>query len=104
MMRSAVDAVIAFLVLGFTEAVVKPFAKRWMQRRLLSAAPAVLKQLDARLPALLLSTDAEGIELFTRETLKQVTGESWDDVNIDPLFELFDIRKAAGKALEHIDD
>ena len=33
---------IAFLTLGLTEAVVKPLAKRWVQRRILRAAPSIL--------------------------------------------------------------
>ena len=36
------DLLLAFTLLGLTEAVVKPLAKRWVQRRILRAAPSIL--------------------------------------------------------------
>ena len=42
-----------FVLLGLVEAVIKPLAKRWVQRRILGAAPAILRAIDARLPELL---------------------------------------------------
>ena len=47
------DLAIIFLTLGITEAIIKPLAKRFVQRRILKAAPAILRAVDARLPELL---------------------------------------------------
>lgn len=94
-MRFLVDGAIAFAMLGFTEAVIKPIAKRWVQRRVLAAAPLVLKHLDDRLPALLLSTDPEGVESYVRGLFEEATGEDWSTADLNPFFRLFDIRKAA---------
>lgn len=88
------DLVIIFLTLGFTEAVVKPIAKHFVQRRILAAAPAVLKELDRRLPELLELPDGATLEAKVRTIAEEVTGESWAGTNLNPLFELFDLRKA----------
>ena len=47
------DLAIVFLGLGITEAVIKPLAKRFVQRRILKAAPAILREVDRHLPELL---------------------------------------------------
>ena len=94
-MRFLLDAILAFLVLGVTEAVLKPIAKRWVQRRMLAAAPVVLKHLDERLPSLLLISDANGVESYVRELFEEATGEDWSTADLNPFFRLFDIRKAA---------
>lgn len=52
-MRVLLDLLIACLLLGLIEALVKPVAKRFMQRRILRTAPLVLAQLDPFMPALL---------------------------------------------------
>lgn len=96
-MHWLMDAALAFLLLGLTEAIVKPVAKRWVQRRMLAAAPVVLKHLDDRLPSLLLISDANGVESYVRELFEEATGEDWSGVDLNPFFQLFDIRKAAQK-------
>lgn len=88
-------AVTTALVLGVTEAVIKPLAKRWVQRRLLAAAPAVLRQIDAVLPELVLTCTGPELEAAVRAAFEQATGESWAHENLNPFFELYDIRKAA---------
>ena len=44
-----------FVLLGLVEAVIKPLAKRFVQRRILKAAPAILRAIDA--PPLVTVTD-----------------------------------------------
>jgi hypothetical protein len=88
------DLAIAFAMLGITEAVVKPLAKRWVQRRILRAAPAILRAIDARLPELLALPTGEALEAQVRSIAEQVTGESWATDDLGPLFELFDLREA----------
>ena len=88
------DLAIIFLTLGITEAIIKPIAKRVVQRRILKAAPAILRAIDARLPELLTMPSGEALEAQVRSIAEQVTGESWATDDLGPLFELFDLRKA----------
>lgn len=88
-------ALTTVLALGVTEAVIKPLAKRWVQRRLLAAAPAVLRQIDALLPELVLTCTGPELEAAVRLAFEQATGESWASADLDPFFELYDIRQAA---------
>ena len=71
------DLAIIFLGLGITEAIIKPIAKRVVQRRILKAAPAILRAIDARLPELLALPTGEALEAQVRTIAEQVTGESW---------------------------
>lgn len=93
-MRYLLDAAALFLTLGVTEAVIKPVAKRVVQRRILNAAPAILRAIDARLPELLTLPTGEALEAQVRSIAEEVTGESWADDDMGPLFELFDLRRA----------
>lgn len=84
----------AFVVLGLIEAVIKPLAKRWVQRRILRAAPAILRAVDARLPELLTLPTGAALESRVRSIAEEVTGESWATDDLGPLFEMFDLRRA----------
>jgi hypothetical protein len=88
------DLLIAFAMLGLTEAVIKPLAKRFIQRRLLAAAPAILREVDRRLPELIQLPTGEALEARVRELAEQATEESWSSRELDELFSLFDLRKA----------
>ncbi len=94
-MKIFLDLAFAFLVLGVVEAFVKPIAKKWVQRRFLRAAPGVLKKIDAMLPYLVLHYSGEELQEKVRLAFEEVTGESWGEDEINPFFELYDIRKAA---------
>ena len=83
-----------FVLLGLVEAVIKPLAKRWVQRRIIGAAPVILREVDRRLPELLTLPTGEALEAQVRTIAEQVTGESWATDDLGPLFELFDLRKA----------
>jgi hypothetical protein len=52
-MRWLLDLAVAFLALGMIEALVKPLTRRFVQSRILAAAPLLFRQLDLLLPALL---------------------------------------------------
>ena len=67
-MRWLLDLALAFLALGVIEALVKPLARRFVQRRILAAAPLLFRQLDPLLPALLqrcLPCSTRGLQLIT---------------------------------------
>lgn len=91
-----INLLLIFVGIGLTEAVVKPIAKRFVQRRILGAAPTVLRAIDARLPELLALPTGEALEARVRLIAEEVTGESWAEDDLGPLFELFDLRRAVG--------
>ena len=83
-----------FILLGLVEAVIKPVAKRWVRRRILRAAPAILRAIDAQLPELLTLPTGAALESRVRTIAEEVTGESWATDDLGPLFTLFDLRRA----------
>ena len=89
------DLAVSFLLLGLVEALVKPLAKRWMQRRLLRYGPAALALLDRQLPTLFGQLDGPQLEAIVRHKLESLTGESWSDGDLDALFALYDPRFTA---------
>ena len=92
-----IDLAIIFIGIGLTEAVVKPLAKRWVQRRILRAAPVILRAIDARLPELLTLPSGAALESRVRSIAEEVTGEPWATDDLGPLFTMFDLRKAADR-------
>ena len=97
-MRWLIDLAAAFLLLGLIEAVIKPIAKRFVQRRILMAAPLVFAQLDPYLPALLQACNGAQLEQIVRTKLEALTGEGWAGEDLGLLFRLFDPRLAADRA------
>lgn len=94
-MRVALDLLLAFAGIGVMEALIKPIAKRWVQRRLLKAAPAVMELLDRQMPQLLTQLTGAQLEEIVRHKLESVTGESWAGRDIEPIFRLYDPRITA---------
>jgi hypothetical protein len=103
-MRWLLDLAIAFLALGLLEAVVKPLARRFVQRRILAVAPLLFRQLDPLLPGLLQRCSGAELEQVVRQKLETLTGESWATDDLGPLFALFDPRAAADHALGQMGD
>ena len=101
-MRWMLDLVAAFLLLGLVEALVKPIAKRFVQRRILRVAPLVFEQLDPFLPALLQRCSGAELEQIVRTRLEALTGESWAGEDLSLLFRLFDPRAAADRASQGV--
>jgi hypothetical protein len=69
-MRWLLDLAIGFLALGFLETVVKPLARRFVQRRILSVAPLLFRQLDPLLPGLLQRCSGAELERVVRQKLE----------------------------------
>ena len=103
-MRWLLDLGVAFLALGVLEAVVKPLARRFVQRRILAVAPLLFLQLDPLLPGLLQRCSGAELEQVVRQKLEVLTGESWASDDLEPLFALFDPRAAADHALGQMGD
>ena len=103
-MRWLLDLAVAFLALGLVEALLKPLARRFVQRRILAVAPVLFRQLDPLLPALLQRCSGAELEQVVRRKLEALTGESWAKGDLAPLFALFDPRAAADHALGQMND
>jgi len=103
-MRWLLDLAVSFFLLGVIEALVKPLARRFVQRRILAVAPLLFRQLDPLLPGLLQRCSGAEIEKVVRQKLEALTGESWATDDLGPLFALFDPRAAADHALRQMGD
>lgn len=96
-MRTTIDLLIGFLAMGLTEALIKPIAKRFVQRRLLRHAPALLTYMDQQMPALLQAHKGKELEQVLRSELENLTGESWAGTSLDTVFKLYDPRITADR-------
>jgi hypothetical protein len=96
-MRSLIDIAIGFLAMGLTEALIKPIAKRFVQRRLLRHAPTLLTYMDQQMPTLLQVYRGQELEQVLRTQLETITGESWAGASLDALFQLYDPRITADR-------
>jgi hypothetical protein len=96
-MRLIIEAVLFFLVLGFTEAIIKPTAKQWVRRRVIKYAPMALGALDAQMPNLLKEYDGKQLEQVVRTKLESLTGETWSKEELDEVFRMYDPRITADK-------
>lgn len=92
------DIIGAFLMLGFMEAVVKPIAKRFIQRKILKYSPIALEALDKQLPQLLGKYSGAELEQIIKTKLEDLTGETWNKDELDQVFGVFDIRITADRA------
>jgi hypothetical protein len=98
-MRFLIDGAIAFLLLGITEAVIKPIAKQWIKRKIIKFAPVAFEILDKEMPELLKAYNGKQLEQVVRAKLETLTGESWSDSDIDEVFKLYDPRITADNIL-----
>lgn len=96
-MKLLIEAVLFFLTLGLTEAVIKPIARQWVRRRVIKYGPMVLGLLDAQMPHLLKEYDGKQLEQIVRTKLEELTGESWSKEELDEVFRMYDPRITADK-------
>jgi hypothetical protein len=89
------DVAIGLAVLGITEALIKPVAKRIAQRKLMLVAPHVLRALDHQLPEILTDGDGPALEDYVRRRFELLTGESWASADLTPFWQQFDPRVTA---------
>jgi len=87
----------AFAILGLTEAVIKPIAKKFIQAKILKYAPMVFDALDPVMPELIAKYDSKELEVIVREEFEELTGEDWSNVNLNTFWQLYDPRKNADK-------
>lgn len=96
-MRYLLDFGIGFLVLGFTEAVVKPIATKFVKRKILTYGPVVYSMLDKQMPHLLTKLNGEQLEQFVKEKLEELTGSEWKKSELEEFFKSYDPRITASQ-------
>lgn len=94
-LRTIVDGLIAFLVMGLTEAVIKPLAKAAIDRPLRRALPYVYERLDEEMPTLLRTADPEVMTAQIASSIAQATGNPATARQIDQVVALYSPIKAA---------
>jgi hypothetical protein len=89
------DAIVAFLVLGVTEVLIKPLAMAVVSRPLKRALPAVFERLDNDMPELLQKADPEVMTAHIASTIAKATGKPATANQIDQVVTLYSPIKAA---------
>lgn len=100
-LRTLFDGFIAFIVLGLTEAVIKPVAKAAVDRPLRRALPSVYERLDNEMPTLLRTADAEIMTAEIAATIAQATGNPATARQIEQVVALYSPIKAALRNKKH---
>ena len=95
MFRPLIDAAIAFVVLGFTEVVIKPLASAFVSRSLNRALPYIFERLDNEMPTLLREADPEVMTAEIAATIAQATGQAATARQIEQVVSLYSPIKAA---------
>lgn len=93
--RPLIDAAIAFVVLGFTEVVIKPLASAFVSRSLKRGLPYIFERLDNEMPTLLREADPEVMTAEIASTIAQATGNPATARQIDQVVALYSPIKAA---------
>jgi hypothetical protein len=93
-LRALADSLIAFLVMGLTEAVIKPLAKAAIDRPLSKALPHIYARLDDEMPTLLRTADPEVMTAEIAASIAQATGNPATTRQIDQVVALYSPIKA----------
>lgn len=94
-LRTLLDGLIAFLVMGITEAIIKPLATATIERPLKRALPYIYERLDEEMPTLLRTADPEVMTAEIASTIAQATGNPATARQIDQVVALYNPIKAA---------
>lgn len=89
------DALIGFVLLGITEAVIKPLAKYVVSSKIRQYGPAVFDFLDKNMPELLIQYNGEQLAEIVKHKLQDVSGAPVTTQDIERLFQLYDPRLTA---------
>jgi hypothetical protein len=93
-LRTLIDGLIAFLVMGLTEAVIKPLAKAVIDRPLRKALPYVYARLDDEMPTLLRTANPEVMTAEIAASIAQATGNPSTARQIEQVVALYSPIKA----------
>lgn len=95
--RFILDAMIAFLAMGITEAILKPLAKALIDRQLRRALPYIYKRLDNEMPLLLQKATPEVMSAHIASTIAQATGQPATARQIEQVVQFYDPIKAVAR-------
>lgn len=90
-----IDAIIAFVLLGVTEAFVKPMAIAFVQRSTKRFLPAIFQRLDKAMPELLSTATPEVMTAEIASAIADATGKPATARQIDQVVALYNPIKAA---------
>lgn len=93
-LRTLIDAAIAFLVMGITEAIIKPLATAAIERPLKRALPYIYERLDDEMPTLLRTASPEVMTAEIASSIAQATGNPATARQIDQVVALYSPIKA----------
>jgi hypothetical protein len=93
-LRTLIDGLIAFLVMGLTEAVIKPLAKAVIDRPLRKALPYVYERLDDEMPTLLRTANPEVMTAEIAASIAKATGNPATARQIEQVVALYSPIKA----------
>lgn len=86
------ELLVAFLMLGFVEAVIKPIAIRVVQWKIVKLGSIAMRYIDANVDKFV-HMDRKDVEHYVRQYMEGVTGMKWTDRDLDQIFKLHDCRK-----------
>jgi hypothetical protein len=92
--RTLIDGLIAFLVIGLTEVVIKPLATAAIGRPLKRALPDIFERLDNEMPVLLRTADPEVMTAEIAASIAQATGNPATARQIEQVVALYSPIKA----------
>jgi hypothetical protein len=97
MINWSLDLFVSFILLGLTEALVKPAATYWARKNIIKWTPVALSYVDQILPDFVLSEATVDLDRLVRDKLSAVTGEDWSNKNIDYFWHVYDPRVTLSK-------
>jgi hypothetical protein len=86
------DISLAFLVIGLTEAIVKPIAKGLVERQLRKILPVAMEYLDLSMPEMIFQYTGEQMNTALKMKLEDVLGRSISQSELDYVFKTYDPR------------
>lgn len=91
-------ALTGFVSIGFTEAIIKPIATKFVRKSIFFYAPIFCEIADRLIPGVFGEYTGAEIDAIIRKELSDETGKSWDDVDLSPYWSVYDVRINADKA------
>ncbi len=81
-----------FVLMGITEAIIKPLATRLTQRLVLKYAPQVFEKLDLLLPEAMNNPNDVDLDKFVRGEFSKESGKDCSNLNLNHFWKMYDPR------------
>ena len=89
---TGMELLVAFLMLGLVEAVIKPIAMRVVQWKIVKLGSVAMRYIDLNVDKFV-HMEKKDIEHYVRQYMEGVTGMEWTDKDLDQVFRMHDCRK-----------